>query len=165
MKVEEAVAAGIDWLLYVRQDKDALCPHPLTIEVDDYRVSFSPVSAHPGAIVNFGLSASQITFGEGGLFNRLLTDDEVAAARAVIEGTGVKIIEEWNGAQGTSASFELNAPANDSLRAAWARFRVGCPEHGNSDPPCWHVVHPDLPVCPWHDDGIDALRTPEGVTP
>ena len=159
--VEEAVSLGVSWLLRQPQRDDSLCPHPLSIEAGDYRLVFSPVATNAGAVISFGLSASQIAFGEGGLFNRLLTEQEVVAARRVIESTGVTIVLEWNGAQGTSASFELTQRAHDSLRAAWARFRGGCPEHGRSDPPCWHPVHPDLPPCPWYGFGTALLSTPE----
>jgi len=159
--VEEAVGMGVTWLLRTEQPDNALCPKPLSIEAGDYRLAFTPVSVRAAAVVTFGLSANQISFGAGGGFNRLLTDKEVEAARNVIASAGVAIVDEWNGAQGTSASFELNHRANDTLRAAWARYLVGCPEHGHSDPPCWHVLHPDLPPCPWHDMGVTALVVPE----
>lgn len=149
------ILVGLRWLYDTEQPATAIHhQHGAQLaSVDDRIVGFCPSGWNGHVVISLTATAPgrraqrrrwlSLRYPNAMRPPHVLAPGELEAFAALLSDLGEEVVSTWSGYPGRTGSVALARPAHASLRAAVARDRAGCPEHG----------HADLCDCDWSRAG------------
>jgi hypothetical protein len=152
------LARGLTWLFETVQPPDTIPPnshHGPTLAVPEVgrSLGFCPAGFKGWPVVVIESTEYDQRPGDLPPLHGLVPG-ELEAVSAVLAGTfGRAVRGTWNGHPATTGSISLADHAHESLRAAVAYYRAGCPAHRGTVFCSRRPFSESDPACSWNDDG------------